>query len=150
MNGIFQAFPDKIRMRNNQVSLNAGMRIDFARDGRTHSVKPAFGPAFADMVGQLRETGGMQKSGAAGQRIVSDDVTVLRSGETDAAVLLGFMTGDDQLFETVVEVDENHRCTGLCCACVYDALLPDGAQALSGLRVFQRHDPGRPAIWGFD
>ena len=237
MDGVFQASRDHISARSDGVSLFGGMRVDFLRDGRAHSVTPAFsldapiryedyvdgctrffeaecredgllirrqlaldpdapllararmllknetgtdiwldrmtlleaenacslfpgvdsrdwivmrqgrmkndlpavcrlgddGAAFTDMVGELLETGGMGNDGAPARTIVSDDVTILRSGSSNeaAAVLLGFMTGDDLLFETVLDLDGAHRCAGLRCACLYDALLPDGAEAES-------------------
>ena len=91
------------------------------------------GPAFSDAVGRLRESGGAQEAGALAQKIVSDNVTILRGGSDDSAasLLLGFMTGCDQLFETVIDLDESHRCVGLRCVSLYDALLPDGAEASS-------------------
>ena len=109
------------------------------RQGRMKNDLPAVcrlgddGPAFSDAVGRLRESGGAHEPGASAGRIVSDDVTILRSGAdvSAASVLLGFMTGFDQLFETVVELDGEHRCVGLRCASLYDALLPDGAEAFS-------------------
>lgn len=108
------------------------------RQGRMKNDLPAvcrlgdFGPAFSDAVSRLRETGGIDGGQAAANRIVSDQATVLCAGKDGGeSVLLGYLTGDSQLVETVLELDQGHQCTGLSSASLYQARLPAGCTAKS-------------------
>jgi len=103
------------------------------RQGRMKNDLPAVcrlgddGPAFTDAVAKLRETGGMSQEQDAAGRIVSDDVTILCAGsERKESVLFGYITGADQLFETVLNLDKEHHCIGITSASLYEAELPAG------------------------
>jgi len=124
------------------------------RQGRMKNDLPAVcrlgdqGAAFTDAVAKLRETGGMDRTQEAARKIISDDVTILCAGaDRKECVLLGYITGADQLFETVLNLDAEHHCTGITSASVYDAELPAGASAKS---EWLRIDCSRDALKALD
>ena len=108
----------------------------FWRQGRMKNDLPGAcrlgdrGEAFTDICEAVPENKTADTDKRAAYRLVSDDVTILRSGKKGpASLLLGFMSGNDLLFETIGELDEARSLVGLRCSCLYNALLPDGAEA---------------------
>lgn len=117
------------------------LNYNFYRQGRHKNDLPGvcsigkFDERFEDTCGGMLESGTAIESQALGHKIVSDQMTIISSSESEN-VLFGFLTGCDQFFETVLELTEDGKWGNLACKTTFNIqLLPENIIATEILRI---------------
>lgn len=132
------------------ISLGASESKDwiFYRQGRHKNDLPSVctlgkkDESFFDAIGGLLETGGKAETGGDTSILVSDQLTILKTAEPGGEnLLIGFLTGYDQLFECTLSMDTSGNIKSLQADCIFDIVLPSGSEAVGEwVRIDCRED----------
>lgn len=96
--------------------------------------------SYEDAQTGLTETGGGTDAMDPSNRFISDQLTILHDGEN--TLTLAFLTGADQMLETVLEMTDQDVFSSLCCSSLPKCTVQPGQTIVSEwLRVDRRSDP---------
>jgi len=117
------------------------LNYEFYRQGRHKNDLPGvccignFDERFEDACGGMLESGSGVDNQDSGHKLVSDQMTIIRSSEGEN-VLLGYLTGCDQFFETTLELTEDGKWENLSSKTTFNIyLLPEKKITTELLRI---------------
>lgn len=106
----------------------------FYRQGRHKNDLPSickigvYDESFEDAIGSVLETGTGQEKNESTYQIVSDQLTVIKSSkDEEAQILFGFLTGNNQFFESILLLNPDRSFKSFVCKTDYNIRLVQGA-----------------------
>ncbi|MDD5603475.1 MAG: alpha-galactosidase [Eubacteriales bacterium] len=88
---------------------------------------------FRDAAGSMAESGSGMGNVRLAPSLTSDQLTVLRASAGDGKeginLLIGFLTGCNQLFECVIKLSDDGSLSTLSTGCLFNTVLPSGSEA---------------------